>query len=81
MFNMVGNAWEWTRDQFKAPAGAPPSQEKQYVLRGGSYLDSVEGKMNHKLRVTTRFGRRDRKRKRKEKKKKRKKFKNCFEKK
>jgi formylglycine-generating enzyme required for sulfatase activity len=32
----------------------PPSQEKKYVLRGGSYLDSVDGKTNHPVRVTTR---------------------------
>eukprot|EP00054_Salpingoeca_dolichothecata_P038364 m.13653 g.13653 ORF g.13653 m.13653 type:complete len:302 (-) comp8495_c0_seq1:66-971(-) len=57
-YNMLGNGWEWTADEFQRPANAPPqqSQDKQYVLRGGSYLDSIDGKTNHKVRVTTRMG-------------------------
>lgn len=47
---MIGNTWEWTSDEFKGS-----SREKQYVLRGGSYLDSVDGKKNHVARVTTRL--------------------------
>ena len=47
---MLGNAWEWVSDEYKEGA----SNEKKYVLRGGSYLDTVDGKHNHKVRVTTR---------------------------
>ncbi|XP_065190821.1 inactive C-alpha-formylglycine-generating enzyme 2-like [Sycon ciliatum] len=53
MYNMIGNVWEWTSDQFRDESGG---QEKKYVLRGGSYLDTVEGEKNHIARVTTRMG-------------------------
>ena len=52
MYNMIGNVWEWTSDEFKDdPSGG---REKKYVLRGGSYLDTVDGNKNHIARVTTR---------------------------
>ncbi|KAK3749182.1 hypothetical protein QZH41_010369 [Actinostola sp. cb2023] len=52
MYDMVGNTWEWVSDEFKSPGRG----EKKFVLRGGSYLDSVDGKFNHIARVTTRMG-------------------------
>jgi formylglycine-generating enzyme required for sulfatase activity len=51
MYDMVGNAWEWVSDEFKAHGGGG---EKKFVLRGGSYLDSIDGAFNHVARVTTR---------------------------
>jgi formylglycine-generating enzyme required for sulfatase activity len=45
LYNMVGNVWEWTADGTK--------QEK--VLRGGSYVDTLDGSANHLLRVSTRM--------------------------
>lgn len=62
VFNMLGNAWEWVADTFEDPlaaaraarAGRPA--EAQKVLRGGSYLDSLDGATNHRVRVTTRMG-------------------------
>ncbi|EDO43741.1 predicted protein [Nematostella vectensis] len=53
MYDMIGNAWEWVGDEFKSPEGRG---EKKFVLRGGSYIDSRDGKFNHKARVTTRMG-------------------------
>ena len=42
---MVGNVWEWTADGTK----------EQKVLRGGSFVDTVEGTYNHAIRVSTRM--------------------------
>lgn len=47
---MLGNAWEWVSDEFK-----DKGREKKYVLRGGSYIDTADGKHNHKVTVTTRY--------------------------
>ena len=49
MFDMLGNAWEWVSDRFE-----DKGQEIKYVLRGGSYIDTADGKHNHKVTVTTR---------------------------
>merc|ERR1712130_783416 len=49
---MLGNVWEWTSDSF--PTKNP--KEKQLTLRGGSYLDSLDGSYNHKATVFTRMG-------------------------
>jgi len=45
LYNMVGNVWEWTADGTK----------EQKVLRGGSYVDTIDGSANHLLRVSTRM--------------------------
>lgn len=51
MYDMLGNAWEWVSDRFE-----DKGQEIKYVLRGGSYIDTANGKNNHKVTVTTRMG-------------------------
>ena len=45
---MMGNTWEWTSTPF---AGA----RQMYVLRGASWIDTVDGSANHKARITTRW--------------------------
>eukprot|EP00736_Rhodelphis_marinus_P008519 Rmarinus@m.7729 len=40
VYNMLGNVWEWCADQVT---------KGQYALRGGSYLDSVDGSFNHRV--------------------------------
>lgn len=52
LFNMLGNTWEWTGEEYTNPE----EKEKKRVLRGGSYVDSEDGAFNHRLRVTTRMG-------------------------
>eukprot|EP00040_Diaphanoeca_grandis_P005579 m.33522 g.33522 ORF g.33522 m.33522 type:complete len:381 (+) comp16832_c0_seq1:87-1229(+) len=45
LYNTVGNVWEWVGGGTK---------EKR-VLRGGSYVDTIDGSANHLLRVSTRM--------------------------
>ena len=44
LYNMVGNVWEWVK------GGTP----KVRVLRGGSFIDSLDGRFNHIVMVSTR---------------------------
>ena len=49
LYNMIGNAWEWTADKFARyhdheplidPKGSPRGQD--YVKKGGSFLSDTE---------------------------------------
>lgn len=42
LYNMLGNVWEWV-------AGGSP---KERILRGGSFIDSVDGSFNHIVLVS-----------------------------
>ncbi|XP_039612912.1 inactive C-alpha-formylglycine-generating enzyme 2 [Polypterus senegalus] len=56
-FDMLGNTWEWTDTVYKSAGQlSNRSPQKMYVLRGASWIDSVDGSANHKARVTTRMG-------------------------
>jgi formylglycine-generating enzyme required for sulfatase activity len=44
IFNMVGNVWEW----------AEGGNEKERPIRGGSFIDTIDGRANHALRVSSR---------------------------
>eukprot|EP00755_Sulcionema_specki_P003433 Sspe_Gene.27666::Locus_12030_Transcript_2_2_Confidence_0.400_Length_1351::g.27666::m.27666 len=57
MLSMVGNVWEWTQTLFsEARPNKKGEEQAKYVLRGGSFVDSVDGSFNHMARVTTRMG-------------------------
>lgn len=42
IYNMVGNVWEWVEG----------GSDKERPIRGGSYIDTVDGSANHALRVS-----------------------------
>ncbi|MGH0180501.1 UNVERIFIED_CONTAM: hypothetical protein FKN15_004413 [Acipenser sinensis] len=56
--DMLGNTWEWTDSEYlsKAPPPGRHTPHKMFVLRGASWIDSVDGSANHRARVTTRMG-------------------------
>eukprot|EP00937_MAST-01D_sp_MAST-1D-sp2_P003827 g3827.t1 len=56
LYNMVGNVWEWTKDTMMVQSNPRAPPEQQFVLKGGSYLDSADGSANHKVTVATRMG-------------------------
>lgn len=51
LYNMVGNVWEWTDSQGPKGDGGVTTR----VLRGASFVDSVDGKFNHKACVNSRM--------------------------
>ncbi|XP_053563430.1 inactive C-alpha-formylglycine-generating enzyme 2 isoform X2 [Bombina bombina] len=51
LYDMLGNTWEWTASEYRSPG-----KQKMYVLRGASWIDTMDGSANHKARVTTRMG-------------------------
>ncbi|NXG19075.1 SUMF2 enzyme, partial [Grallaria varia] len=57
LYDLLGNTWEWTASEFRAP-GRPSRQGAQtmQVLRGASWIDTADGSANHRARVTTRMG-------------------------
>merc|ERR1711920_753392 len=59
LYSTVGNVWEWTADYFpssKEKQQQEKPEERQWVLKGGSFIDSIDGKWNHKATVVTRMG-------------------------
>ncbi|KAM4702445.1 inactive C-alpha-formylglycine-generating enzyme 2 [Discoglossus pictus] len=52
LYDILGNTWEWTSSEYTSPRGG----QKMYVLRGASWIDTLDGSANHRARVTTRMG-------------------------
>ncbi|NP_001016106.2 sulfatase-modifying factor 2 precursor [Xenopus tropicalis] len=56
LYDMLGNTWEWTATEYTSARAQKQNKENMYVLRGASWIDTVDGSANHKARVTTRMG-------------------------
>ncbi|KAJ7308986.1 hypothetical protein JRQ81_008269 [Phrynocephalus forsythii] len=57
LYDLLGNTWEWTASAYhpNGPASRQPAQEMR-VLRGASWIDTVDGSANHQAQVATRMG-------------------------
>ena len=51
LYNTVGNIWEWT--DTKGPLGDKAAVTR--ILRGASFVDSLDGKFNHKANINSRM--------------------------
>lgn len=63
MYDMVGNVWEWTSTIFSLKyryheivndIKSKPKKDHEYVVRGGSFVDSSDGGINFEARCATR---------------------------
>ncbi|KAL0605700.1 Inactive C-alpha-formylglycine-generating enzyme 2 [Plecturocebus cupreus] len=50
LYDLLGNVWEWTASPYQA------AEQDMRVLRGASWIDTVDGSANHRAWVTTRTG-------------------------
>ena len=59
-YNMIGNVWEWVDSSYKRPKGQQERQgagaQEELTLKGGSFVDSLDGTVNHKATAATRMG-------------------------
>lgn len=58
MQSALGNVWEWTATVYSHSQKGKDGNEEpaKLVLRGGSYVDSIDGSWNHRARASTRMG-------------------------
>jgi len=63
LYDVLGNVWEWTASKYiemnSHVLKNKPKEEQDAVhrvLRGGSFLDSMDGAFNHKVDLNTRMG-------------------------
>merc|ERR1711972_253122 len=50
LYSTVGNTWEWTQ------CPLTPDRKDELTLKGGSFVDSIDGSFNHMATVVTRMG-------------------------
>lgn len=51
LYDLVGNVWEWTRSLYYERLIPRELQDKLYVVKGGSYLDTRDGSANRIART------------------------------
>ncbi|XP_059167410.1 inactive C-alpha-formylglycine-generating enzyme 2-like [Physella acuta] len=55
-YDLIGNVWEWTTSAYTERRVQPHLQSPMVVLKGGSFVDSVNGKINAAVRNGQRMG-------------------------
>jgi formylglycine-generating enzyme required for sulfatase activity len=54
LYNMLGNVWEWVETSSPGKKKKQRDNAGERVLRGGSFVDSLDGTFNHIVMVSTR---------------------------
>ena len=55
LYGMLGNVWEWTQTLY-SKGNREKEELPKFVLKGGSFVDSIDGTFNHFTRTATRMG-------------------------
>jgi len=55
IYDTLGNVWEWTSTKYVDSAPKKKDEPEQFVLRGGSFLDSIDGSFNHPVDINVRM--------------------------
>lgn len=55
LYQMIGNVWEWTSDDFDYSSFGIVDEGKK-ILKGGSFIDSLDGSFNYVARPSTVLG-------------------------
>jgi formylglycine-generating enzyme required for sulfatase activity len=50
LYDMIGNVWEWTHSRYFERLIARDLQSQMHVLKGGSFVDTVDGEINLAVR-------------------------------
>lgn len=56
LYDMLGNVWEWTHSRYYERLISRDLQGQMHVLKGGSFVDTVDGEINLAVRNGQRMG-------------------------
>ena len=50
LYDLIGNVWEWTHGRYYERLISRDLQGQMHTLKGGSFVDSVDGEVNLAVR-------------------------------